>query len=378
VGAFFTDGVPVPAAENEVRVTVSASGLNSVSSGEQTVPGPGPATAMVTPFTGGGGVAGSTAVTLAIRTAWKGLFNGESRSVVACVGPAALPARAPAPARRSAPAAGPVAQEEQCAGLAVTPASVTVAPGATVQFTASLVGGEPLTDVTWTVSGGGTITPTGLFTSSGTLGTFVVRAESVADPTSFGIAQVTVAADLVVLPGEVRVAPGSGVQFAALLGGTPVTTVIWEVSEGGTITPSGAFTAGQGLGVFSVLAIDPASGSSGSATVIVSNGPLVVSTECRFDRFSFRTQNNVPGLVSFNFEFTDNRVEIASGVNGFDVAIRDLDILTGQPIPNGVSATVTARIFKFGSATPIRTVGITVTKGAPASGPCGEILLTLP
>jgi hypothetical protein len=95
VGAFFTDGVPVPAAENEVRVTVSASGLNSVSPGEQTVLGPGPATAMVTPFTGGGGGAGSAAVTLNIKTAWKGLFNGESREVVACVGPAALPARAP-------------------------------------------------------------------------------------------------------------------------------------------------------------------------------------------------------------------------------------------------------------------------------------------
>jgi hypothetical protein len=86
VGAFFTDGVPVPTAENMVRVNVSAEGLGSVSPEEQTVPGPGPFIGTVTP------AAGSAAIVLDIRTAWKGIFNGESSNLVTCVSPeTALP-----------------------------------------------------------------------------------------------------------------------------------------------------------------------------------------------------------------------------------------------------------------------------------------------
>jgi hypothetical protein len=79
-------------------------------------------------------------------------------------------------------------------GLVVTPASVTVAAGGTVQFTASLAPGGLVTDVTWTVTGSGTISPTGLFTAGSTPGTFTVRATSNATPSLFGEAQVTVSA----------------------------------------------------------------------------------------------------------------------------------------------------------------------------------------
>jgi Bacterial Ig-like domain (group 2) len=78
-------------------------------------------------------------------------------------------------------------------GVTVTPAQTTVAPGATRQFTAA-VSGNANQAVTWTVSGGGTISASGLFTSSGAPGTFVVTATSVADANSVGIAQVTVGA----------------------------------------------------------------------------------------------------------------------------------------------------------------------------------------
>ena len=79
-------------------------------------------------------------------------------------------------------------------GVVVTPSQTTIAPGASRQFTA-VVEGTAIQDVTWQVTGGGTITQTGLFTSNGTLGTFFVRATSVAHPTgpgSEGDAQITV------------------------------------------------------------------------------------------------------------------------------------------------------------------------------------------
>ena len=70
-------------------------------------------------------------------------------------------------------------------GGVVTPPQTTIAPDASRQFTANQ-------RVTWTVSGGGTITSSGLFTSNGTIGTFFVTATSVADPSEVGVAQVTV------------------------------------------------------------------------------------------------------------------------------------------------------------------------------------------
>jgi hypothetical protein len=77
--------------------------------------------------------------------------------------------------------------------VVVTPSQTTIAPGASRQFSA-VVEGTSNQAVTWSVTGGGSISATGLFTSNGVVGTFFVRATSVADPSMVGIAQVTVAA----------------------------------------------------------------------------------------------------------------------------------------------------------------------------------------
>jgi hypothetical protein len=97
--------------------------------------------------------------------------------------------------------------------LTVTPASVTVAAGQTVQFTASLVAGVPFTDVTWSVAGGGTISSTGLFTAGTTPGTFTVLATSLGQPPLFGSALVTIAAPA---PGAVSVVSRIGEVSAAV------------------------------------------------------------------------------------------------------------------------------------------------------------------
>jgi O-glycosyl hydrolase len=78
-----------------------------------------------------------------------------------------------------------VTVQQTATKVTVSPASATIAPGATQQFTASVTDqfAKPLTTqpaITWTVSGGGTISATGLFTAgSASGGPFTVTASAV-------------------------------------------------------------------------------------------------------------------------------------------------------------------------------------------------------
>lgn len=75
--------------------------------------------------------------------------------------------------------------------LSVSPTSVSLAPGQTRQFTATVTG-TPNTGVTWNATGDGTISWTGLYTAGGTAGTFSVTATSVEDRTKSATAVVTI------------------------------------------------------------------------------------------------------------------------------------------------------------------------------------------
>lgn len=92
----------------------------------------------------------------------------------------------------------PVARDAALAGICgpvsveIQPQEATVAPGATVQFQAT-VRGTTNDAVTWSLpSGGGTLSASGLFTAGNASGTYLVRATSVADPGAFGNATVVI------------------------------------------------------------------------------------------------------------------------------------------------------------------------------------------
>jgi Dockerin type I domain len=74
--------------------------------------------------------------------------------------------------------------------VSVQPGAATLAPGATQEFSAAVLGTSNV-NVTWTATGG-TITPTGFFTAGQNPGTFEVKATSVADSSRFATASVTV------------------------------------------------------------------------------------------------------------------------------------------------------------------------------------------
>ena len=182
------------------------------------------------------------------------------------------------------------------ATVTVAPTPVTLATGASQQFTAVVkdVGGNILSTVpTWAVvAGGGAINGTGLFTAgtvaAGFPNTVMASAGSV-----FGLASVTVTAgslaSVTVTPNPASLGVGGTQQFTAtgrdangnLVSFTPTWTV---QASGGTITSGGLFTAGAGAGIFAntiraCSTVACAGGSTaGFATVTVGAGALATIT----------------------------------------------------------------------------------------------------
>ncbi|MDQ2667035.1 MAG: ice-binding family protein [Gemmatimonadota bacterium] len=176
------------------------------------------------------------------------------------------------------------------ASLSVTPNPQTLAVGATQQFTA--VGldaaGVPIAATTTfsIVAGGGTITPSGLFTAGIGVGTFAgtVKATS-GSLTAVATVSVTAGplATIVVTPNPVTLQTGATQQYVAVgkdLSGNVVTfTPTWSVvAGGGAISGAGLFTAGTLTGTFTNTVQASALGITGTATVTVTAGPLASIT----------------------------------------------------------------------------------------------------
>lgn len=162
------------------------------------------------------------------------------------------------------------------ATVAVSPKTVTLAPSANQQFSATVTGSAN-TSVTWSViePSGGSVTSGGMYTAPTTSGTYHVKATSVADPSASDTATVTVSGGTVtvsVSPKTVTLAALASQQFSATVTGTPNTSVTWTVDEagGGSVTSGGLYTAPASAGTYHVRATSVASPAvSDAATVTV-------------------------------------------------------------------------------------------------------------
>ncbi|MBI1751682.1 MAG: right-handed parallel beta-helix repeat-containing protein [Acidobacteria bacterium] len=142
--------------------------------------------------------------------------------------------------------------------VALNPAAVTLGPGASQPFTAT-VSGSANTAVTWTVDGvtggnattgtlagtGGTVT----YTAPAATGSHTVKATSVVATAKGAMAAVTVAdpgsvTAVAVNPGTLSLAAGAQGQFTATVSGTGSysTAVTWSAQRG-SITSGGVYTA---------------------------------------------------------------------------------------------------------------------------------------
>jgi hypothetical protein len=168
--------------------------------------------------------------------------------------------------------------------LAISPASATVAPSGTQQFSASVQGLSNNT-INWSVdkvAGGnstvGTINSSGLYTAPAQTGTHTITATSATDSSLTGTASVTVANLAVLLsPASVTMIASTTQQFSASVQGASGATINWSVdgvaggnSTVGTISSSGLYTAPAQAGSHMVTAADSANTTvTASATVDV-------------------------------------------------------------------------------------------------------------
>ena len=184
--------------------------------------------------------------------------------------------------------------------IAVTPASASVSPGQTTQFTV-VVTGTTNTGVTWQVNGTaggnstvGTISAAGLYTAPNSIpnpATVTVAAVLSANSSISGSAMVTVVqqVSVSVTPNPISVPIFTTQQFMATVNGIPSNAVTWQVngttggskstgfisSSGLYVAPSGVPTTSNGSGAsttttVTVSAVSTANPtSSGSATVTI-------------------------------------------------------------------------------------------------------------
>ncbi len=164
--------------------------------------------------------------------------------------------------------------------VTISPKTVTLNPGQTQQFSAT-VSGTTNTAVTWTATGG-TISSSGLFTAGSTTGTsFTVTAASVANTAKKDTATVTIQAPAVISvtisPKTATLNPGQTQQFAATVSGTANTAVTWTAT-GGTISSSGLFTAGSTAGTaFTVTAASVADTTKKDTATVTVQAPPAIS-----------------------------------------------------------------------------------------------------
>jgi len=184
--------------------------------------------------------------------------------------------------------------------VSLSPGATTLAPGATLAFTA-LVANAANTAITWSVddlTGGnatvGTLTGTGTsitYTAPSGAGSHTVKATSLADPTKSASAVVTVLAptqvSIALSPGATTLTTGASLAFTVTVTNASNSAVTWTVDDitggnatVGTLTGSGAsvtYTAPPAAGSHTVKATSQADTSKSASAVVTVLAPAQVT-----------------------------------------------------------------------------------------------------
>jgi len=163
--------------------------------------------------------------------------------------------------------------------VTVTPKTATLSQGGTQSFTATVTG-TTNTAVTWSAQEG-SIDSAGLYTApKGLTGTFRVVAMSQANPTSTGMAAVTIRVpQLTISPLAATLSPQGTQTFTAGVAGFANTSVTWAVQEagGGQINGAGFYSAPGAQGLYHVIAT-----STEPKTLTASATVTVTTSSSRF------------------------------------------------------------------------------------------------
>ncbi len=168
--------------------------------------------------------------------------------------------------------------------VSLSPTSVSIKVNQTAQFTATVANATNAA-VIWSLTeggSGGSVSSAGLYTAPANAGTYHVAATAAADATASASVEVTVipVLSISVSPAASFVKVGQTAQFTATVSTASNTAVNWKVSEGasgGSVSPTGLYTAPATVGnyhLIATIAADPA--TSATAEVVVrANTPAV-------------------------------------------------------------------------------------------------------
>ena len=172
------------------------------------------------------------------------------------------------------------------ASIVVAPNPQTLPISATQQFTAvgaDFAGAKVNVSPVWTVvSGGGSISTSGLFTASTVPGTFtntVMATSGGKSATATVVVTVGPLATITVTPSPTSMVVGTAQQYTAVgkdaAGNVVQFTPTWSVVDGGgTVSATGMFTAGTVVGTYASTIQATSLGIRGTATVAETAGPL--------------------------------------------------------------------------------------------------------
>ena len=257
--------------------------------------------------------------------------------------------------------------------ISLTPATSTVVAGGSVQFSAT-VSGSSNSAVTWSVTGG-SISPSGLFITPSTAGTYAVKATSAADSTKSATASVTVTTAPTVAvsisPSTATVKTGATQQFAATVTGTSNTGVTWSAS-GGTISSSGLYTAPSSSGNYTVQATSTADTTkSASATVTVTTAAATIAVSPSALSFSSVAANS-----------SSTQTLTISNTGGSNLSVTSVTVsgsafsMSGATFPMTIGAGQSAGLtVKFSPTTTGNFTG-TVTVASNASNSVSAVTLS--
>ena len=199
--------------------------------------------------------------------------------------------------------------------ITVAPSAISMAPGATQQFTATghfSGGGTGSVTVTWSATGG-TISTGGLYTAGATVGPYVVTA-TVTGGSIAGTAAVTITpapptlTSVTVAPATITLIPAATQQFTATGhysdGSTNASISVDWTAAGGTVDANGLYTAGATDGTYQVTATAPGTAIAGHADVTIATPPPnlvaieVVADWCAHQAVRFSCQYTAVGRLS--------------------------------------------------------------------------------
>jgi pectate lyase len=251
-------------------ITASNPGSSPVSISQASVSGTGFTTAgLTTPLSIAPGA--TTTFSVAFTAATPGSVTGKL-SLMTTASSTPIVVQLAATANPAPPSSSPT--PPTATSVTVSPATVSIATGGSITFTAAVQGPATNTSVTWAASSGA-ITSAGVYTAPASVGTATITATSVADTSKFATASVTIAAASVtsisVSPTSASTATNGTLQFHDTLSGSVSNPSVTWTAARGTINSSGAYTAPTSAGNDTVTVTSVADATKfATATVTVS------------------------------------------------------------------------------------------------------------